>query len=290
MNPRERQGNQRIIAQTEGSVRDASERSSARGVDDARPGEPSRGGEPSLSIHESGSVEADRAQQQNGDPGGHRPDRRKRLLQRAEAFLIFLGSFVLAALVVRFRDAIELLLWTIGPLAYPLAIAVMAIVASAPFSVTDALAIMNGVIFGPLWGTVVNACGIVLAAIIGYQLARRTCTLLNIQQQIEKLPAWARRFPIGSPGFLVSVRIIPGLGGTVATQSAAAFRVPLFRHVWTMSIIAIPICTVLAIFGDQAADFVHERITVPVHHYYERARAHLPHLHHDAELPGKPEH
>jgi uncharacterized membrane protein YdjX (TVP38/TMEM64 family) len=179
------------------------------------------------------------------------------------------------------------MLRTIGPLAYPLAIAVMAIVASAPFSVTDALAIMNGVIFGPLWGSVVNAVGIVFAAMIGYMLARRTCTLLNIQQQIEKLPPWARRFPVGSPMFLITVRIIPGLGGTVATQSAAAFRIPLFRHVWTMSAIAIPICTILAIFGNQAADFVHDQVTVPMHHYYERARAHFPHLHHSERPPEK---
>jgi uncharacterized membrane protein YdjX (TVP38/TMEM64 family) len=166
----------------------------------------------------------------------------------------------------------------------------MALVASAPFSVTDALAIMNGVIFGPVWGSIVNAFGIVLAAVIGFMLARRTCTLLNIQQQIEKLPGWARRFPVGSPMFLISVRVIPGLGGTVATQSAAAFRVPLFRHVWTMSAIAIPICTILAIFGNQAADFVHDRVTVPMHRYYERARQHLPHLQHSEETPETLEH
>jgi uncharacterized membrane protein YdjX (TVP38/TMEM64 family) len=211
-------------------------------------------------------------------------------LRKAEACFIFLGSFVLAALVVRFREPIESLLWTIGPLAFPLAIAVMAVVASAPFSVTDALAIMNGVIFGPVWGSIINAIGIVLAAIIGYMLARRTCTLLNIQQQIEKLPRWARRFPVGSPMFLITVRIIPGLGGTVATQSAAAFRVPLFRHVWTMSAIAIPICTILAIFGNDAADFVHNRVTVPVRHYYERARQHLPHLHHEEHPAGSSQH
>jgi uncharacterized membrane protein YdjX (TVP38/TMEM64 family) len=215
----------------------------------------------------------------------HRGTRFLQFRQRAEALLIFLGSFALAAFAVRFRDSIELTLWSIGPLAYPLAIAVMAVVASAPFSVTDALAIMNGVIFGPVWGSIINAVGIVLAAMFGYLLARRTCTLLNIQRQIERLPGWARRFPVGSPMFLISVRVIPGLGGTVATQSAAAFRVPLFRHVWTMSAIAIPICTLLAIFGNDAANFVHNQVTVPVRHYYERARQHLPHLHGDPQPP-----
>ncbi len=157
---------------------------------------------------------------------------------------------------------------TLGPWAYPLAIFVFAIVASAPFSVTDALAIMNGVIFGPALGSVVNALGLILEAMIGYGIAKRTSHLLEIDRQIERLPHWIKRFRVGSPAFLVAVRIIPGLGGTLATQTAAAFRVPLFVHVWTMCAIAVPICTVLAIFGDRAS--------IAVHAYYE---AHAPHLH-----------
>lgn len=242
-------------------------------MNDARLSESANGGEPGLAIHEGRRVEADCAQDEDRRANAHR------IWQRVEAVCIFVGSFVVAALVVRFRDSIEMTLWSIGQLpAYGLAIAVMAVVASAPFSVTDALAIMNGVIFGPLWGSVVNGIGILIAAVCGYLLACRTCTLLNMQQQIEKLPNWARRFPVGSPMFLICVRIIPGLGGTVATQSAAAFRVPIFRHVWTKALVAIPICTVLAIFGNEAADFVHDRVTIPVQKYYEKAKRHLPHL------------
>jgi len=182
--------------------------------------------------------------------------------------LIFLISFLLAAYVVRERDHVEHMLATIGWLAYPLAVLVFAIVASAPFSVTDALAIMNGVIFGPLWGTVVNAVGIVCAAIVGYVVALRTSKLLDLDAHLSRLPGWVRRYRVGSPMFLIVVRIIPGLGGTIATQTAAAMRVPLYIHVLTMSAVAIPICTVLAVFGDQASNAVHA--------YYE---AHRPHFH-----------
>jgi len=160
------------------------------------------------------------------------------------------------------------MLSTIGPLAYPLAVVIFAAVASAPFSVTDALAIMNGVIFGPLWGSVVNAIGLVLAALVGYAIARRTSHLLELDRNIERLPAWVRRYKVGSPAFLLTVRIIPGLGGTIATQVAAAFRIPIFVHVWTMCAIAIPICTLLAIFGDRLAGALHA--------YYQ---LHAPHMH-----------
>jgi uncharacterized membrane protein YdjX (TVP38/TMEM64 family) len=191
----------------------------------------------------------------------------KSFWRRAEAVAVFLASFLLAYFVIWHKTRVEGVLSTIGPLAYPLAIVIFAIVASAPFSVTDALAIMNGAIFGPLWGSVVNAIGLVLAALAGYAIARRTSHLLELDANIERLPSWVRRFKIGSPAFLLTLRIIPGLGGTLATQIAAAKRIPVFVHVWTMCAIAIPICTILAIFGDTAS--------AAVHAYYE---AHVPHV------------
>jgi uncharacterized membrane protein YdjX (TVP38/TMEM64 family) len=197
--------------------------------------------------------------------------------------MVFLTSFALAACVIKFKVHVEAFLSTIGPwVAYPLAIVIFTVVASAPFSVTDALAIMNGVIFGPLWGSLVNAFGLVFAALAGYGIARRTSHLLDLDQNIQKLPAWVRRFKVGSPAFLITLRIIPGLGGTMATQIAAAFRVPVFVHVWTMCAIAIPICTILAIFGDRAS--------YAVHAYYMEHRPHMRQFneffHHHKEQPA----
>jgi len=219
-----------------------------------------------LTIHETGGVEPHSAQCEDGNPQQHSPFDAFR--RRAEAAIVVLVSFALAAFVVRYRVHVQRDLAALGPLALPLAILLFTVVASAPFSVTDALAIMNGVLFGPLWGSIANAIGIVLAAIVGYLVARRTSTLLDLDRQIAKLPGWAKHFRIGSPAFLLTVRIIPGFGGTLATQVAAAWRIPMWVHIWTMSAIAIPICTLLAIFGD--------RVAVAVHDYYE---AHRPHMH-----------
>jgi uncharacterized membrane protein YdjX (TVP38/TMEM64 family) len=152
---------------------------------------------------------------------------------------------------------------TIGPLAYPLAVGIFVLVASAPFSVTDALAIMNGAVFGPVKGTLVDIGGLLGAAVFGYWINRHATSLLSLQEYLHRLPSWVKRFPVGSPAFLLAVRVIPGFGGTVATATAAAFRVPLWVHVWTMCAIAIPICALLTIFGD--------RVTVAVHGYESRA-------------------
>lgn len=181
------------------------------------------------------------------------------------------ASFTLAALVIKFQPEVEHMIRTIGPWAYPLAVVVFTIVASAPFSVTDALAIMNGAIFGPVNGSIVNAVGLVLAALSGYWINRHATHLLDLPTYLERLPSWVKRFRVGSPPFLLAVRIIPGFGGTVATATAAAFRVPVWVHVWTMCAIAVPVCTLLAIFGD--------RVTVAVHSYEHRVHVYWEHHH-----------
>ncbi|MGR4065380.1 MAG: VTT domain-containing protein [Vulcanimicrobiaceae bacterium] len=202
------------------------------------------------------------------------------LARRASAISLLVVSFALAALVIRFQPYVEHEIRALGITAYPLAIAVFAIVASAPFSVTDALAIMNGAIFGPVKGSIVNAIGLVFAAMLGYWINRHASSLLELDTYLERLPAWVKRFPIGSPAFLLSVRIIPGFGGTVATATAAAFKVPLWVHVWTMCAIAIPICTLLAIFCD--------RVTTFVHGYEHRAHVYWEHHHPHFEFHRRP--
>jgi uncharacterized membrane protein YdjX (TVP38/TMEM64 family) len=200
-----------------------------------------------------------------------------RVLRRLEAVAILVASFALAAFVVSHRPWVEHVLGELGPFAMVLAVLVFAIVASAPFSVTDALAIMNGVLFGPLAGSIVNAVGLVLAAIIGYVVALRTSSAFDVRRNVERLPAWARHFRIGSPMFLIVVRIIPGLGGTIATQTAAALRVPIFVQIYTMCAVAIPICTVLAVFGDAASDYIEDHVVAPVQASMEKHHIHFPH-------------
>ncbi|HTX59159.1 MAG TPA: VTT domain-containing protein [Verrucomicrobiae bacterium] len=180
-----------------------------------------------------------------------------RLGRRIGAFALLATSFLLAFLVIRYQPRVEHEIRTIGFFAFPLAVGVFAVVASAPFSVTDALAIMNGALFGPVEGSLVDVIGLVLAAMLGYWINQRASHMLDLQEYFKRLPGWVKRFPVGSPAFLIAVRIIPGFGGTVATASAATFKVPLWVHVWTMCAIAVPICAVLTVFGDRVTVFIH---------------------------------
>lgn len=206
--------------------------------------------------------------------------------RRIAGFGLLAFSFALAAFVIRYQPLIEHYIRSIGPrVAVPLATMLFAIVASAPFSVTDALAIMNGAIFGPFWGTIINAVGIVAAGAIGYWINRHATHLLDLDAALSRLPQWVKRFRIGSPMFLIAVRIIPGFGGTVATASAAAFRVPVWIHIFCMSVVAIPICTILAIFGDRAVEAIHG-YEHRAHMYILRHRPHWRFRRHATPVPA----
>jgi uncharacterized membrane protein YdjX (TVP38/TMEM64 family) len=197
------------------------------------------------------------------------------LIQRVAGVAIFAASFALAAYVVANKHGIDHILASVGPFRIPLAALIFAIVASAPFSVTDALAISNGVLFGPWKGAGVNALGLVLAAIIGYAVARRTSKLLDIESQVAHLPAWIRKLRIGSPGFLIAVRLIPGMGGTIATQTAAALRVPLWRQIYTMCAVTVPVCTVLAFGGHFISRYLEAHLVLPAERYVEHHHLHV---------------
>jgi uncharacterized membrane protein YdjX (TVP38/TMEM64 family) len=191
-------------------------------------------------------------------------------MRRLLGFLIFAASFGIAAFVVADKHEIDKLLNAAGPATIPLSIVLFALVASAPFSVTDALAVSNGVLFGPVVGSLVNAGGLVLAAVLGYTIARHTSKLWKLEDELEKLPAWTKRFAVGSPAFLILVRAIPGIGGTVATQTAAALRVPMFRQIYTMCAITVPVCTALAFSGHAISTYVHQHLIVPAEGYAHR--------------------
>jgi uncharacterized membrane protein YdjX (TVP38/TMEM64 family) len=203
-------------------------------------------------------------------------------VQRLAGVAIFAASFALAAFVVANKHGVDHVLGAVGPFRIPLAVLIFAIVASAPFSVTDALAISNGVLFGPWKGSLVNALGLALAAVIGYAIARHTSKLLDVEAQVRKLPAWIKRLQIGSPAFLIAVRCIPGMGGTIATQTAAAMRVGFWRQIYTMCAVTVPVCTILAFGGHFVSQYVETNIVQPAERY---ATKHHLHFHHQYDAP-----
>jgi uncharacterized membrane protein YdjX (TVP38/TMEM64 family) len=183
-----------------------------------------------------------------------------RTVRSITGFTILAASFAFAAYVVANRSGIDQLLAAVGPFRIPLAIVIFAIAGSAPFSVTDALSVSNGALFGAWLGSAINFAGLVLASVIGYAVALSTSASLDMEGQIARLPAWVKRFEIGSPLFLIVVRLIPGVGGTIATQTAAALHVSLWRQIYTLCAVAVPLSTILAFGGDAASMYINTHV------------------------------
>jgi len=123
--------------------------------------------------------------------------------------------------------------------------------------VTDALAVMNAAMFERFWGSIIEVFGIIAGALIGYWINSHASRLPDLDKEMTLLPAWMKRLNPGSFRFLLAVRIIPGFGGTLATAAAATFKVPIWIHVFTMSVVAIPVCIILTFFGEQATVWMH---------------------------------
>jgi len=104
-----------------------------------------------------------------------------------KAVAILLASFALAAFVVSHRPWVEQARSSSSvPLLCRSRSWCLRSSRRRRFSVTDALAIMNGVLFGPVAGSIVNAIGLVLAAMIGYAVALRTSTAFDVRANVER--------------------------------------------------------------------------------------------------------
>lgn len=204
--------------------------------------------------------------------GANRNQCRRVTSSRLTGVALFIASIGVAALVVANKRGIDHLLAASGWFAIPIAIVVFGSLAAAPFTVLDGIGISYGVLFGPFVGALVNAAGLALGAVLGYFLARRTSKLLKIDAEIERLPAWVRRFRVGSSLFLIVLRVVPGVGNTAATQIAASLRVPLWRQVYTMCLVTVPLFTAYAFAGHGVSTYVQQHIVVPAEHFVERHR------------------
>ncbi len=136
-----------------------------------------------------------------------------------------------------------------GPTGPLLSIALYTLLASIPFLSSGAIALLNGMLFGFWWGAAYSAVAIVLSGFTTYAVAERLAAGFGAEELRAKMPTWLRRIPVGSPAFLIALRTIPWLGGTLANNAAAIYEIPFRRHFWTRLAVALPVAVVSAYVG-----------------------------------------
>ncbi len=141
----------------------------------------------------------------------------------------------------------------LGGWAYVVAPLVMVVVAIVPFP-AEVPAAANGMIFGPILGTVITWGGAVIGAVVSFELSRRVGTPLGQRFAGAAVMDRADRIvqSAGWPGLLL-VRLIPTVAFTAINWAAGVTRLRRWRFFWTTAIGILPGAVVFTVSGSGLA-------------------------------------
>ena len=115
----------------------------------------------------------------------------------------------------------------------------------------ELLACANGMIYGPVWGTVITWTGAMLGAAVAFGLARRLgrpfVERMVAKRDWEVLDDWAARN--GWQVVLIS-RFIPVIAFNLINYAAGLTRLSWWRFIWTTGIGILPLTILMVVMGD----------------------------------------
>jgi len=130
-------------------------------------------------------------------------------------------------------------------------IGLMVVHSFVPFP-AEIVACANGMIYGPLWGTVVTWVGAMLGAALAFGLARMLgwpfVRRLLSAEQYERLAAWSRHR--GAAALLIS-RLIPVIAFNLINYAAGLAGVSWWTFLWTTGLGILPLTALFTIMGDR---------------------------------------
>jgi len=136
-----------------------------------------------------------------------------------------------------------------GPWAYVVAPLVTAAVAILPIP-AEAPAMVNGILFGPIGGTVVTWCGAMMGAVASFEIARalgRPAAERFIKPaSLERADELVHRAGWGG---LLLARFMPLIAFTVLNWGAGLTPVRRWRFLWTTAVGIIPGAIVFTVSG-----------------------------------------
>jgi uncharacterized membrane protein YdjX (TVP38/TMEM64 family) len=130
-------------------------------------------------------------------------------------------------------------------------IVLMVIHSFVPFP-AEILACANGMIYGPVWGTVVTWIGAMLGASVAFGLVRALgrpfVQRMLKEAQREKLALWSR--DRGGIALLVA-RLIPVIAFNLINYAAALTEISWWTFLWATGIGILPLTILSAVLGDR---------------------------------------
>lgn len=120
----------------------------------------------------------------------------------------------------------------------------------------DVVAIANGALYGVSLATGLNWLGWYLAAFVQFGIGRRAARDFDLAEQMGRLPAALRRFPIEHPAYLLIARLLPWAGGHLTTWIPGAAGVRVWRFAWCTAIAIVPASIGFAVVGAGAVQWL----------------------------------
>ena len=130
-------------------------------------------------------------------------------------------------------------------------IALMILHSFVPFP-AELIAIANGMLFGPLWGTVVTWIGAMLGAALAFALARRYGRPLV--DRLVARQAWTRAEALHAccdARTLLLARFVPVISFNLINYAAGVLGVGWWRFLWTTGLGILPITVASVALGNQ---------------------------------------
>lgn len=146
-------------------------------------------------------------------------------------------------------DSLAQELMNAGTLAYVLAPLFMVVVAILPFP-AEVPAMVNGLVFGPLLGSVVTWSGGLAGALISFEIARRWGRPAAARVLSPRALAAADRFVHAAGwGGLLAARLIPTIAFTALNWGLGFSTVPRRTFFWTTAIGILPGAVAFTMMG-----------------------------------------
>ena len=145
------------------------------------------------------------------------------------------------------------------------------------------LAIANGMVYGPLWGTVITWSGAMLGAFLAFGLARALgrpfVAMMVARKDWTVLDEWAA---IRGGRLVLISRFIPVIAFNLVNYAAGLTRISWWTFAWATGIGILPMTTLMVVMGDRIEHLAWEMwllvgagalvLWFVFHHYFWPAR------------------
>jgi len=130
-------------------------------------------------------------------------------------------------------------------------IGLMVLHSFVPFP-AELVAIANGMLYGPIWGTVITWVGAMLGALLSFGVARRFGRPFVgrrlTRASAQKVDDW---LAVHGGGALLFSRFIPVIAFNLINYAAGLIRVSWWTFTWTTGVGILPLTTLMVVMGDQ---------------------------------------